>query len=66
MTPDRHTRIQIGGEARLVPVRVARMVAWLMSNADQVCAPKKVQVSFDCAGSSILAEVRRQEDVQGL
>jgi len=43
--------------------RVAGIVRWLAENEGRLTQPGKVQLVFDCAGSSVSAEVRERERV---
>jgi hypothetical protein len=37
---------------------------WLVANAERVTRPQKIQLTFDCAGSSVSAEVKERERVE--
>jgi hypothetical protein len=43
--------------------RLAAMVRWLAANAKRVSEPQKIQLAFDCAGSSVSAELKEREQV---
>ena len=43
--------------------RVAGIVRWLAENEGRLTQPRRVQVTFDCAGSSVSAEVKQREQV---
>ena len=43
--------------------RVERLVRWLEANAERISRPEKVQVTFDCAGSTVHATVKVSESV---
>jgi len=44
--------------------RVAMIMRWLVANAERVTRPQKIQLTFDCAGSSVSAEVKERERVE--
>lgn len=44
--------------------RLARMVRWLIDNRDRVDRPNKVQVTFDCAGRSVVVELKEREKIE--
>jgi len=39
------------------------MVLWVLTQAERLVALDRVQVTFDCAGSTVSAEVRERERV---
>lgn len=58
-------RIQMQDGSRDVELngRVAVMVRWLAANAQRITRPDKVQVVFDCAGTTVSAAVTERERV---
>jgi hypothetical protein len=57
--------VQVNGQPHQVQVRgrVALIVRWLIARRDKLNASEKMRVVFDCAGSSVRAEVREREQV---
>jgi len=43
--------------------RVAKIVRWLIDNQERVSRPERVQLTFDCAGRSVEAELKEREKV---
>jgi hypothetical protein len=44
--------------------RVATIMRWLAANVERVTLPQKIQITFDCAGASVSAEVKERERVK--
>jgi len=44
--------------------RVETMVRWLARNEARITGPAKLQVTFDCAGKTVSAEVKRRERIE--
>jgi hypothetical protein len=44
--------------------RTSNIIAWLMANVERIEKPNKVQVTFDCAGRSVVAELKEREKVE--
>jgi len=59
-------RIQMQDGSRDIEVtgRVAVLVRWLAANVGRVTRPDRVQVTFDCAGSTVHATVKESEPVE--
>jgi hypothetical protein len=53
----------IDGKRIEVDKRVATMVRWLLMRRERVAAPERVRIAFDCAGSTVSAEVKERERV---
>jgi hypothetical protein len=53
----------IDGKRIEVGERVFTMVRWLILRRERVAAPEKVRIAFDCAGSTVSAEVKERERV---
>jgi hypothetical protein len=51
------------GKQTTLTGRVAAMVRWLLKNAERLASNDKIQVTFDCAGSTVLAETRKREPI---
>jgi len=43
--------------------RIALIVRWLVARAERLMIPDRLAVTFDCAGSSVSAEVKEREAV---
>ena len=56
-------QVRDGSREYEVNGRVETMVRWLVKNEGRVNRPSKVQVTFDCAGKQVSAEVKRRERI---
>ena len=55
--------LEIDGKRIEIDGRVATLVRWLVARRGKVTAPDKIQIAFNCAGSSVSAEVKERERV---
>jgi len=55
--------VQDGRQAYELRGRVEALVRWLVRNEERITQPAKVQVTFDCAGGQVSAEVKQREQV---
>jgi len=55
--------VQEGKRSHKLEGRLAMMVTWLVRRAERVTAPDNIQVTFNCAGSRVSAEVKERESV---
>lgn len=44
-----------------VSERVIKMIRWLLLRHDRIAVSDRLQITFDCAGSTVSAEVRERE-----
>lgn len=48
---------------RELPIRIRRMMNWLLKNMEDISQPESVQVTFSCKDKSIYAEVVKRDKV---
>ena len=56
-------QVQDGRRSYELRGRVEALVRWVVQNEERITRPTKVQVTFDCAGKTVSAEVRERERV---
>jgi len=56
-------QVQDGRRKYELTGRVETMVRWLARNEARITGASKLQVTFDCAGKTVSAEVRERERV---
>ena len=56
-----HVDIQIKAKPQ---GRTASIIHWLVTNVERVERPEKVQLTFDCAGRAVIAELKEREKVE--
>ena len=58
--------VQVHDGARSYEIngRVETMVRWLVRNEPRINRLPKVQVTFDCAGQQVSAEVKQREQIR--
>ncbi len=54
-----YVKVNAAGEARLV-----KIAQWLQGNAERIARPEKVQLTFDCAGSKVIVEVKERVEAR--
>ena len=57
-------QVRDGSREYEVNGRVETMVRWLVKNEPRISRPSKVQVTFDCAGQQVSAEVKQREQIR--
>ena len=55
--------VQDGRQAYELRGRVEALVRWLVRNEERITQPAKVQVTFDCAGPVVNAQLSEREQV---